>query len=172
MAAGCRDDGIIQYEPKEFAWTMLHVANLDNSGIRPMESNGVEIPARAYGIRVRLLSADARPPWDSGYYSYTNRDSVTDVRIFRIIGAAASDVTHDFTALGNWSTGPRSLDEFTNIPDLPAPLNRNIYPAPTDSLDLLMIGGLDPIENARFVVRLDLKSGKVLTDTTEPVSLY
>lgn len=175
MLAGCCGEVItINYE-----WSGMTLRYLDNSGPAIEESDSSQLPARAYGIRMRLephvsvaslfsIIPVARATSCIEDYTYIIRDSVRAIHIHSLsAGSAPREVTGDFMVQKSPLQG---IASFITVPELIERMNEH-SPALWTWVDLIRTEGTEEPGPLRFIVTMEHASGKTLTDTTNPVTL-
>ncbi len=171
MMAGCCDGGI----STQYRYTGISVGHLNTSMGTPMESRDHLILTRAYGIRMQLTTRESFASRSIGFPSAmactdpgnAARDRVIAIRITAIeetSGAIIRDVTDEF---GVYSP-PYLNNDTISIPGLTEQMNSGQI----TQADLLHLSDSRYLNRTQFIVSLELASGTMLADTTDPVTLF
>jgi len=175
LAGCCGEDFIVNYQ-----WRAMTLGYLDNSGPQLRETTGDQLPAGAYGIRMRLEEEEsvasllpilpvARATSCIDNYIYINRDTILDIRIHSLSAAGSTprEVTGDFIVQKNKLDG---IESFMTIPELIRSMNERQTMLP-EWVDLIRTKGTEEASPLRFIVTMEQASGRALTDTTDSVTL-
>lgn len=175
MIGCCADHITVRYE-----WRGMEVANLNNSGTVPVESVQATIPAKAYGIRMKLSYSEIADAGSSlvpaayatscpEIYHYITEDTIRTIRIHAIpAGPAAQprDITDDF--ISPLYYGSDISRGFYTIPQLIYQVNHG---SEMKQIDLIRIKNYEQSQDIRFSITVELNSGITMADTTTSITL-
>lgn len=178
--SGCCNETPVPYR---YRWETVRLSSLDNSGEAPVETTGGTIPAGAYGIRMTMSHQQlvslrrrtigpqvARATSCEPVFQYIPVDTIAGLTVFALQGTSDPiDVTDRFIAADGGGNRVDSLDQFVATDAIVERMNT----VPIEWAQILLIRDIETFRGAtvRFAVSLRTTDGRILADTTAPVTL-